>query len=121
MKILTVSIISLASIIGSALGNDNDNETEQNRLIDELIQKVNRQEERINKQQERINNQDEFIKKTHEEYWVRWCKEMNLFKIEEKRGYFLEFQRETSQRFKQLERKIGGIEGQIFRDQIKHM
>ena len=112
MKILTVSIISLASIIGSALGNDN--ETEQTRLINELIQKVNQQEERINKQ-------DEFIKKTHEDYWVRWCKEMNLFKIEEKRGYFIKFQIETMQNFRHLESKIRGVEGQIFRDQIKHM
>lgn len=112
MKILTVSIISLASIIGSALGNDN--ETEQTRLINELIQKVNQQEERINKQ-------EEFIKKTHEDYWVRWCKEMNNFKYNINRGYFFEFKAQTEQRLRSLERHLRGIEGQMFRDQIKHM
>jgi hypothetical protein len=49
MKILTISIISLASIAGSVLGNDN--QAKQDRLIFELIQTVNRQEERLNKQE----------------------------------------------------------------------
>jgi hypothetical protein len=52
MKILTISIISLASIAGSVLGNDNQaNQAKQDRLIFELIQTVNRQEERLNKQE----------------------------------------------------------------------
>lgn len=126
MKILTVSIISLASIIGSVLGNDN--KTDQTHvsiawkdnkgtheltyplpdLVKELFKIVTEQEEKITLleekiivQEERLEEQDAFIITTHEEYWDR------------ERVFFSNFKLETEITLNRHEKQIKAIKNNI--------